>query len=205
MVFPCCHKYCCDLQLAGRRFPDKFDFFGKTGYPDRQIIIGSDVKMENETPYVSKTQKKKEAQSLQKLGETLAGLPLHHLKAMDLPEKLRQALIEGKSITANVAARRHRQYIGVLMREADPQGIQRQLEGLDDGPPQKSPESQEARAWMNRLLSFDPGAVEALLTAFPAMERQKVRQLLRNIKKDGKKSSKTRKTLENLILDHLTL
>lgn len=161
--------------------------------------------MENETPYISKTQKKKEAHALQRLGETLAGLPVHHLKAMDLPEKLRQALIDGKSITAKVAARRHRQYIGVLMRDADPDAIRLELATLDEAPAGDPEPPSEAQTWIQRLLTFDPEPVEDLLETFPGMERQQVRQLLRNIKKEqaGTRPSKSLKTLEGLILDHL--
>lgn len=170
--------------------------------------------MENEISPISKTKKKKEAHALQKLGETLADLPIPHIKAMDLPEKLRQALIEGKSITANVAARRHRQYIGVLMRDADPQAIQMELDALDDAtaapaaPPATEPEAlSQARVWTDRLLTFEPGPVEDLLETFPMLERQQIRQLLRNIGKEkkGGKPSKTEKALEALIQEQLDL
>ena len=78
-------------------------------------------------------------------------------------------------------------------------------ESLDEAPRPKSPERDEARHWMDRLLTFDPGAVEDLLTAFPKMERQQVRQLLRNIQKKGSASAKAGKALETLIRDHLNL
>jgi ribosome-associated protein len=159
--------------------------------------------MEDQPSDISKTKQKKQAHALQKLGETLAGLPIHHIKAMDLPETLRQALIDGKSITANVAARRHRQYIGVLMRDADPESLRLELENLDEGQPPKSPESEAAREWMDRLLTLDPAAVEDLLTRFPGLERQQVRQLLRNTTKKQAVSAKARATLEGLILDHI--
>ncbi len=159
--------------------------------------------MENEPPYISKTKRKKEAHALQELGQTLAGLPLHHIKTMDLPEKLRQALIEGKSITSNVAARRHRQYIGVLMRDADPETIQLELDSLDETPAPKPQDDEETGLWLKRLLSLDPSAIEDLLEAFPGMERQQVRQLLRNTQKKGAASQKAQKALEDLIADHI--
>ena len=161
--------------------------------------------MGNDPTYISKTKKKKEAHALQALGETLAALPVRHIEAMDLPEKLRQALIEGKSITAKVAARRHRQYIGVLMRNADPEAIQSQLENLDEAPAGEPAEPSQTRVWLDRLLTFDPDAVEDLLEAFPGLERQQIRQMLRNIQKEqaGRKPPKTLKALEALISDNL--
>lgn len=163
--------------------------------------------MENETQSISKTQKKKEAHNLQKLGETLAELPIPHLKQMDLPERLRTALIEAKSITANVATRRHRQYIGALMRDVDPEAIQRELDGLDETPPDEPAPPTEQQIWVERLLTFEDQAVEDCVTAFPGLERQHVRQLLRNVKKEqgSKKPSKSLKALEALLLDQLTL
>jgi ribosomal 50S subunit-associated protein YjgA (DUF615 family) len=52
------------------------------------------------------------------------------------------------------------------------------------------------------LLTGDPATMEALLCEFPGLERQRLRQLVRNIKKEkpGTKSFKSRETLKNLIM-----
>jgi len=139
--------------------------------------------MEENTEYKSRTVKKKEAEHLQKLGEKLAKLPIPQLKRMDLPHKLEKALIDGKSIKQNVAGRRHRQFIGALMRDVDPDPIYRALEyAMADLT--EVPESVDtAKAWVEKLLADERSGVEECLDAFPGLERQKLRQLIRNTKR----------------------
>ena len=158
--------------------------------------------MEDETPYKSKTMKKKEAEDLQRLGLELNQLSVPQLERIDIPEKLKAALIEGKSITSNIAARRHRQFIGALMREVDPESIRQALLYAEEQLPVESEAEKTARIWIERLLTGSHEEMEALLCSLPGLERQRLRQLVRNIKKEkpGTKNSKSRKTLEQLIM-----
>jgi len=164
--------------------------------------------MEEDIQKKSRTQKKKEADALQNLGLELAALPVAKLKRMTLPKALQKALIEGKAITSNVAGRRHRQYIGVLMRDVDPEAIRLALVQAGDDQPSESQSARRVRIWMERLLAGDSDDMEALLSECPDLERQKLRQLVRNAKKEkaGKgKASKSRKSLEEFIkvsIDH---
>lgn len=163
--------------------------------------------MKEEIEYKSKTKKKKEADALQKLGLELAGLSVAQLKRIDIPKELRDALIAGKSITAKVAARRHRQFIGVLMRDVDPESIQDALDGVDDDIQQGSSAVPDPiQEWIDKLLSESPEETEETLQAHPALDRQRLRQLVRNIKKEkpGAKPSKSRRTLEQLLGDVLS-
>lgn len=157
--------------------------------------------MENENQIKSKTQIKKEAEALQKLGEKLSKLPVQHLKSMGLPPALEKALIESQSITSNVAGRRQRQYIGALMREVDPAPIRRALRQTDTSLPIEQEKDRETRIWIDRLLTQDPAVMEEFLCTCPGLERQRLRQLLRNIKKEKKtkKPSKSLRSLEQLV------
>jgi ribosome-associated protein len=157
--------------------------------------------MENESQYKSKTQAKKEADELQKLGEELTKLSAPQLKRMGLPDALLAALIEARSITSNVAGRRHRQFIGTLMRDVDPEPIRNALLGIDAGLPVESTIVKETQ-WRDRLLTQDPESMEAFISACPEMDHQRLRQLLRNIKREkaSGKSSKSLKVLEQLIM-----
>ena len=89
------------------------------------------------------------------------------------------------------------------MRDADPEAIQLELDSLDETPAPKPQDDEETGLWLKRLLSLDPSAIEDLLEAFPGMERQQVRQLLRNTQKKGAASLKAQKALEDLIADHI--
>ncbi|MCK5835762.1 MAG: DUF615 domain-containing protein [Desulfobacula sp.] len=158
--------------------------------------------MENETQYQSKTQKKKEAEELQRLGLKLSNLSAQQLENIEIPKKLKTALIEGKSITSNIAGRRHRQFIGALMRDVDPESIRLALRQAENKIIVESKAVKESQVWIDKLLTDDPAKMEALLYEFPGLERRRLRQLVRNIKKEkhGTKFFKFRGTLEKLIL-----
>ncbi|MCP3942657.1 MAG: DUF615 domain-containing protein [Desulfobacteraceae bacterium] len=155
--------------------------------------------MENDIQNKSKTQIKKEAEELQKLGEELLKLSSHKLERMELPHDLRKALIEARSIKSNIAGRRQRQFIGALMRNVDPEPIRRALLETDVHFPIESEIVKETRMWMDRLLTGNQAAMEKFICACPGLERQRLRQLLRNIKKE-KTGGKSLKILEQLIV-----
>lgn len=161
--------------------------------------------MENNIRDKSKTQIKKEAEELQRLGEELIKLPRQKLERMALPDDLRNALIEAQSIRSNIAGRRQRQFIGALMRNVDPEPIRQALVKTDTALPIELEIVKEARMWMARLLTGDPDIMEAFICACPGMERQRLRQFLRNIKKEKAigNASKAFKTLEQLIIKNM--
>ncbi len=70
----------------------------------------------------SRSQMKRESSALQELGEKLARLPLHALEDFPLSPDLLGAFRDLKAIRSNEARRRHFQYIGRLMREAEDPG-----------------------------------------------------------------------------------
>jgi ribosome-associated protein len=157
--------------------------------------------MENDIQDKSRTRIKKEAEELQKLGEDLIQLSNQQLECMELPDDLRNALIEARSIKSNIAARRHRQFIGALMRDVDPEPIRQALMQTNANIPIESKTDKETRMWLEKLLTGDPAEMEAFLHACPGIERQRLRQLLRHIKKETTtgKSSQSLKLLEQLI------
>lgn len=162
--------------------------------------------MEDESQYKSKTKYKKEAEGLQQLGLELSNLSVPQLECIEIPEKLRTALLEGKNITSNIAGKRHRQFIGALMRDVDPESIRQVLLQAENDIPVESENAKETRIWTDRLLSGDLAEMETLLCKFPGLNRQQLRQLVSNIKKakPGAKALKTRRTLEQLIMTELS-
>ena len=161
--------------------------------------------MENNIQDKSKSQIKREAEELQKLGEKLIKLPNQQLECMEIPDRLLKALIEAQSIKSNVAGRRQRQFIGALMRDVDPEPIRQALLRTGADLPMESKIVKESRKWMDRLLTGVPAVIEELVSACPGLERQRLRQLLRNIKKEKvtNKSSKSLKALKQLIMNSM--
>ena len=79
---------------------------------------------------LSKSQRKKEVHALQDLGVELVALSDERLAALELPERLRDAVLEARRITAREARRRQLQYIGKLMRQVDAEPIRAALAAL---------------------------------------------------------------------------
>ncbi|MBU1340547.1 MAG: DUF615 domain-containing protein [Proteobacteria bacterium] len=159
--------------------------------------------MEDNSQGKSKTQMKKEAEERQKLGEELTKLSSQQLERIKLPDNLRAAIIEARSIKSNIAGRRQRQFIGTLMRDVDPEPIRQALLQTDaDLSVGSKIVVKETRMWLDRLLAGNPDSMEAFIRVCPELERQRLRQLLRNIKKEktAGKSFDSLKTLEQLIM-----
>lgn len=74
---------------------------------------------------ISKSESKRQMHALQKLGEDLTTLKEPLLLSLDLPLELQKAILEDKNITGDKAKRRHRQFIGKLMRRVDEETIVR--------------------------------------------------------------------------------
>ena len=66
----------------------------------------------------SKSERKRNAHDAQKLGEELIELKSFDLGSLDLPEPLRDAILEARRITSRAGLVRQRQYVGKLMRGA---------------------------------------------------------------------------------------
>ena len=157
--------------------------------------------MEKSSPDKSKTRIKREAEALQKLGEKLIKLPRRQLERMDLPMDLLNALIDAQSIKSHIAARRQRQFIGTLMRDVDPAPIREALAEPFDGISNESGFDKTVQHWMDRLIAQEPAAMEAFLNACPELDRQQIRQVTRNAKKEKAtgKTAKANKKLAHLV------
>jgi ribosome-associated protein len=146
---------------------------GDSGPPDTPAL--------EERP--SKTQRKREMTQLQALGEALVALSDQRLASLDLPERLRDAVLEAKRITSFGALRRQVQYIGRLMREIDATPIRAQLSVLEG-------QSSARTAWLHRLerlrerLLDDDDALTSLLAGHPAADAQQLRALIRNARRE---------------------
>jgi ribosome-associated protein len=71
----------------------------------------------------SRTARKNASEALQKVGEELLSLRAEVLAGLDLPERLADAVVEGKRLKTFGGRRRHLQYIGKLMRKLEPEAI----------------------------------------------------------------------------------
>ncbi len=131
----------------------------------------------------SKTRLKAEADAQQALGVRLTELPKDKLLKLNLPEELLTAVLETKKITANGAIRRHRQYLGRLMREIDTAPITDQLARWDGKHTAENAYFHGLERWRDRLI-IDGGALSEFIAKYPATDSQQLRSLIRNAQKE---------------------
>ena len=131
----------------------------------------------------SKTKIKRQMHDLQDIGERLVALSKDQLKEVDIPETLRDAILEAKRITKFGAIKRQMQYIGRLMREVDTAPIIAKLEVWGGTSRQHIAYLHQMERWRDRLLENDAVLTE-LLAAHPDADAQRLRALIRNAHKE---------------------
>lgn len=151
---------------------------------------------------ISKTQLKAEADAQQALGVRLSELPKDKLAKLDLPEELLRAIQETKKITANGAIRRHRQYLGRLMREIDPAPIIEQFARWDGKHTAENAYFHGLERLRERLIN-DPNAVSEFIAQHPQTDSQQLRTLIRNAQKElqANKPPKSSREIFKLLRD----
>lgn len=126
----------------------------------------------------SKSARKRMMTRLQKLAEPLSTLPEQTLESLQLSEQLRAALRESSRIRAHEARRRHFQYLGKLLRQAeiDPEEIEALLQNDRGEQLAQNAQFHEAERWRSRILAGDHDALERLLTQLPSEQEKKSAQ-----------------------------
>ncbi len=116
---------------------------------------------------------------LQALGEALVGLPEDQLRRLELPDVLREAVVDARRINAFGARRRQLQFVGKVMRDIDPAPIRLQLDALRGVSAQHIAWMHTLERWRVRLLD-DDAATADWITSHPATDSQRLRTLIRN-------------------------
>ncbi len=132
----------------------------------------------------SKSQLKKEAESMQKLGEKLIALTASELEKIPLDEKLLEAIRHAQTINTRGAIRRQRQYIGRLMRETDTFAIQQAYERLVHKDNQSVAQLHLVEQLRDKLIAQGDDALNEVIAHFPNADRRHIRQLVRNAKNE---------------------
>ena len=142
-----------------------------------------DDEWEDDLP--SKSQLKRDSEALQDLGEELVNLKPSELAKVPLDEELADAIelahrLQGK----REALRRQRQFIGRLMRSRDLEPIELALAQIRSQHAAGNARMHRLEQWRERLLTGGDDAINALLAEYPLLDRQKLRQLVRQARKE---------------------
>lgn len=123
---------------------------------------------------ISKSQRKRDMQALQELGEELIGLARDRLQQLALPDNLLDAILEAQRIKAHEGRRRQLQYIGRLMRDVDAAPIAAQLEQWKQPGRAEARLHRQAEQWREQLLT-QASALDTLCAQFPQAAADKTR------------------------------
>ena len=152
--------------------------------PACRIRTPRDCPKVEEEVQTSRTKRKQNDQALQDLGEALVAVSEEKLAELDLPERLRDAVMEARGISKFGALRRQMQYIGRLMREeGDAETIRARLDAWNGVSVEETARLHLIERWRLKLLN-DEKALEALIAEYPRADIQKLRTLMRNTKRE---------------------
>lgn len=154
----------------------------------------------------SKSQQKRDVEALQKLGISLTELTPEQLAGIPLTPALEKAIREYQTIRKREALRRHRQYIGRLMREADHEAIAAALESVSASQQRMARLFHTMEKWRDDLIAGDQQQLEAFIREFPGVDRQNLRQLVQNARQERaqQKTPVNTRKLFKLIRDEMS-
>jgi ribosome-associated protein len=133
---------------------------------------------------LSKTQKKKEALSLQAMGERLVTLSDEQLKDIGLPSVMFNAVTLAKKLKKHGARSRQMQYIGTLMRKYDPRPVQEALQRLEEGNREQSAEHRKMEMWRDELIAGNDLLIEKFVLQFPLADRLELTVLVKKAREE---------------------
>jgi ribosome-associated protein len=131
----------------------------------------------------SKSQIKREMHELQALGKQLVELPPKQLVDIPLSEKTRDAIVAARSLKHG-AIHRQLQYIGSLMPKEDEDAIRKMLHKLQQPHKDEVKAFHQLEQWRDQLLQGDQDLLNELANKSENFDRQHIRQLIRNAKKE---------------------
>ena len=135
----------------------------------------------------SKTKIKQQLADLRDLGQHIVALPDSRVKQLPMSERLYDAVMICRKVTAHGGRKRQLQYIGKLLREEPEENmanIRGKLAAFAGESQEENAKFQAMERWRDRLLAQD-SAVAAFLQAYPNIEIQRLRQLVREARKDA--------------------
>jgi ribosome-associated protein len=132
----------------------------------------------------SKSQRKRDAHALQALAVSLTELSESELARVPMPDELREAVVVARGIRAHGALARQRQYLGRLMRDIDPEPIRAALDEIHSRSRAHVAHQHRLERWRDRLIAEGDAALEALVAEAPDADRQHLRSLVREARKE---------------------
>jgi ribosome-associated protein len=160
-----------------------------------------------EDDFISKTRRKRQMKDLQDLGAALVQLSKEQLSRIDMPESLREAVMDCRGITKHEARRRQMQYIGRIMRDIDAGPIAAQLAEIEAPSRRQTALFHVAERWRTDLLQ-QPDAIARFVKEYPGADPHRLRELADEAREEQRTSRPPRRfrelfhVLNALLQDH---
>lgn len=138
---------------------------------------------DDEIIWVSKSEIKRDAEALKDLGAELVDLGKNALDKIPLDADLRAAVELAQRIKKE-GRRRQLQLIGKMLRQRDPEPIQTALDKLNNRHNQQVALFHKLEQIRDRLIDEGDDAISIVLDLYPQADRQQLRSLIRNAKKE---------------------
>ncbi|APG52429.1 TPA: ribosome-associated protein [Providencia stuartii] len=138
---------------------------------------------DDEIIWVSKNEIKRDAEVLKKLGAELVELSKNELERIPLDAQLLDAIELAQKIKRE-GRRRQLQYIGKLLRSRDVDPITEALDKLKNRHNQQVVILHKLEDLRTRLIENGDDVIEEVVALFPHTDRQQLRALVRNAKKE---------------------
>lgn len=133
----------------------------------------------------SKSQRKRELHAILTLTEKALALSEEKLAATGLNEKALEGFKEAKKMKASGAKNRQLKYISKLIRNEDIEVLEKYLDEAEQSHINEKHFFHQLEKWRDRLLSEGDSAINDCLVAYPALERQQLRALVRQAQKES--------------------
>lgn len=151
----------------------------------KKMNMNSKTGEEAEEEWISKSQRKRDCDSLQKISDRLLKLKPDELSLIDLPEELVDALKEAHRIHSNSALKRQRQYLGKIMRACDSDIIEQQLNSIIHRNDINTAQFKKIEKWRDRLIDNDKQVLGEIIGQYPDLDRHHVHNLVRQAGKEA--------------------
>lgn len=137
----------------------------------------------------SRSQQRREALDVLALAKTLMELSAGELEQVPFSDSLRQQVDFARSITAHIARKREMQFLAKHLRKAEDElpAIRKAVAANKLDKRRQSAALHRAEQWRDRLLAGQDDDLNAALEAFPSLDRQTLRQLVRQARQEAER------------------
>jgi len=129
--------------------------------------------------------------ALQDLGAELVALSKDRLAKIEMPERLRDALLDAQRFTKHEARRRQMQYIGKIMRDIDATPLRAAMDEINGVSKVANIRQHQLERLRTRLME-DETVFGEVARDYPGADMQHLRQLRRNALKESQQGKPPR-------------